>query len=123
MKIIMGFPLEAQKVSAPDGLPRATCQLPVGAKIIHLGVAYPSDVICIFALVDHAGGEQAKELQTLEFAIVVPGNPVPADFVYRAPIRTKIPPLRPGDPPGEGLIFVFEKQAPKLMIVTPGGRA
>lgn len=129
MKVIFGFPLEGQTVAAPDGLPRAICQIPVKAKVIHLGVAYPTDVICVFALVDPpvpgAPGQapQFGEMQRMEFIIAGPGSIIPPDFQYRAPVRTKIPAATVGGPPQEGLIFLFEKQAPKLMIVTPGGRA
>jgi hypothetical protein len=127
MKHVIGFPLEGQTVAAPDGLPRATCALPVGAQVLHLGVAYPADVICIFALVEppvpESPGEppRYREMQTLEFIVLRPGMPAPpADFLYRGPVRAKQT-LEDGSVI-EGLIFLFEKQAPKLRIVTAGGR-
>lgn len=128
MKIIIGFPLEGQKVAAPDGLPRAICMIPEGAKVIHLGIAFPSSLICVFALVDPPTAEAGKppafkgRMTRMEFIVASPGHSIPDDFLFRAPIRTRVPPAKEGDPPEEGLVFVFEKQAPKLMIVTPRGQ-
>lgn len=127
MKIIMGFPLIGQRVAAPDGLPRATCSVPVGAKIIHLGVSYPADTICVFAVVDPPQapkpGEAPEypETRTLEFAVLQPGMPAPSgDFMYRGPVRAKQT-LEDGTV-HEGLLFLFEKKPPERMILTPGGR-
>jgi hypothetical protein len=134
MKVIMLFPLEAQTVVAPDGVPRATATVPNGAKVLHLGQAFPTDIIGVFALVDppeSAEPGQApmfKDVGRMEFAIVQPGGRVPDDFIYRAPVRTRSK-LMVKNAEGlemetvvEGLVFLFEKQGPKLMIVTPGGR-
>lgn len=134
MKVIMIFPLEQQTVAAPDGVPRASCAIPNGAKVLHLGQAFPTDMIAVFALVDPptppAPGQapQFKDVGRMEFAVVAPGGAVPDDFIFRAPVRTRQK-VMVKDAQGleretvvEGLVFLFEKQGPKLMIVTPGGR-
>jgi hypothetical protein len=60
-------------------------------------------------------------MQQLEFVVLRPGMPVPsAEYMYRGPVRAKQT-MEDGSVI-EGLLFLFEKQAPKLMIVTPGGR-
>jgi hypothetical protein len=127
-KAIFAFPLEQQTVAAPDGLPRAIVTLPAGAEVIYLGCLYPSSVVGCVALCPvpepPAPGmaPQFKDLHRMEFLIAIPGNVLPPEYKFRAAVKTRTPPPQEGAPPGEGLVFLFEKQAPKLMIVTPGAR-
>lgn len=117
--ILTAFPLEGQEVRGPDGLQRGVVWLPIKAQILHLGVAYPTMVICIFALVPPLAKDKngfdipyAKtDLRMLEFIIGVPGNAIPHDYIFRAPIRTK------AEDGTESIIFLFEKKAGGLIVV------
>lgn len=125
-RMVLGFPLEPQKIQEPDGLPRAVVAVPAGSVIMYLGVLFPTDIVGVVALVpvsEETMAPDLREMNRMEFLVATPSNVIPDGFKFRAPVKTKMPPAVEGGPPQEGLIFLFEKEAPKLMIVTPGGRA
>lgn len=115
---IMAFPLEAQEVASQEGFQRATVWIPNESQILHLGTAYPSQVIALFALAPPPpkapdGTEVAydkSDLVHLEFIVAVPGADIPPGYVLRAPVRTE-----------GGLIFLFEKKHSGLVISSSRG--
>ena len=116
--ILTAFPLEAHAVQNQEGFQRATVWLPLGAQILHLGAALPTNVICVFALIKPqavVNGEpvpyKKSDLRQIEFIVAAPGQDIPAGYVFRGPVRTKH-----SESGVEGLIFLFEKQTSAILV-------
>lgn len=109
--IITAFPIESQVIQT-ESLPGGTVWIPRGSKILHLGVAYPTDLIAMFCLCEPPKDEtyQRSQLQKLDFVVATVGSAVPDNYIFRGPVKSK-------DTQGnDALVFVFEKPISRLIV-------